>query len=1207
MECGLIVGFGLQVKLNSVCTTCQPLSRPRKNTKRTTSSHDGYHPIQDRLTQYNGSQCGFCTPGMVMNMYSLLKESPTPTKQQIEDAYDGNICRCTGYRPILDAMKSFAVDADPKNGGKCIDIEDLAVKKCGSSCPKLCISAGQVSSTLWFRPNEVVDIFTVFSQYPDKNIKLITGDTGRGVFKNEPLPDVIVDLKTISSLASIRGDDKVLSVGATVSLNTLIATLESHKDSSPNSFPYLADHLKKIANVAVRNIGSWAGNLMLTHDHQNFPSDVFTIMEAAGATVTVASSSQSASHSLTDFLQLDMKNKVITSLVIPFSTSNTVMRTFKVMPRHQNAHAYVNAGFSWSVDSSTHKVQGSPSIVFGGLQAHAVHATKTEAFMVGKSLTNSATLQGALKVLQEELVATTVPPESSEAYRLNLSYGLFYKFYLASIPGHISDKVKSAAVPYVRPVSQSYQSYDTVKSEYPVTEPMTKLTAKLQASGEAQYVSDMIQPDQLSAAFVLATMGNATIKSVDATEALQIPGVMQFFSAKDIPGKNSFYGPPLLYAQFQHELLFVVDEVAYAGQPVGIIVADTQANADRAAKMVKIQYTSKGKPILTVADAIQNNSFYDFPGEAQILTVGDAKGAISNSAHTISGNISCGTQYHFHMETQTSLCIPEDDSYTVYSSTQWPDACQVAVSDVLGIQNNNVNVSVKRVGGGFGGKISRSHQIAAAAALAAHHTRRPVKIHMDIDSNMKMVGKRFPYYATYQAGFSGDGTINGVVMNIYGNSGCYSNGQAITLGMMFVDNAYHIPNWHVTPKLVKTNIAANTPCRSPGSLPVVFMIESIMEHIGDTLGMPSETIKQKNLYEKGQATPYGMSLNYCNIKDMWSQLYQSADVTNRSSQAADFNKQNHWRKRGISVVPLKWGAIWQDIGFFTVMISIYAGDGTVAVTHGGIEIGQGINTKVAQVTSKELGIPLDYVKILPTNVMTSPNGTATGGSTTSEVICQGVITVSQMLNSRIDPVRQKMNNPTWKDLITRCQTDGVDLSARTMVNLKTKDPFAYNIYGVNCTEVEIDVLTGEIEILRSDILFDCGQSINPEIDIGQVEGAYIMGLGYWLTEKCSYDEDSGEILTHNTWEYKPPECKDIPIDFRVELLKNAPNPVGILSSKACGEPPMCMSSSILFAVKKAIVAARADINNKDFFSLSAPATVEDIQQKCLVAPSQFTL
>ncbi|XP_065894835.1 uncharacterized protein [Dysidea avara] len=944
---------------------------------------------------------------------------------------------------------------------------------------------------------------------------------------------------------------------------------------------------------------------MLTHDHQNFPSDVFTIMEAAHATVVVASSLDSTSYSLTDFLKLDMKNKVITSLIIPFSTVNTVMRTFKVMPRHQNAHAYINAGFSWSVDSSTHTVQGSSSIVYGGLQTCTVHATKTEAFLVGKRLTDSSTLQGALKILQEELVATKVPPESSEAYRLSLAYSLFYKFYLASIPAHISDRVRSAAVPYVRPVSQSCQSYDTVKSEYPVTEPLTKLTAKLQASGEAQYSSDIVRTDQLAAAFVLATEANATIESIDAAEALKLPGVAKFLSAKDIPGKNVYIEPPL--SLFDAEPLFADNCVDYAGQAVGIIVADTQANASHAAKLVKIQYSSKGKPILTIADALEANSVYDYPGEGNILMAGDAKDAIQKSAHSITGNVSCGTQYHFHMETQACVCIPEDDSYTVYSSTQWVNGCQFAVATVLGIQDNQVNVSVKRIGGGFGAKLTRSQQVAAGCALAAYHTRRPVKLHMDLDSNMKMVGKRFPYYATYQAGFDNDGTINGIIMDVYSDSGCHNNDECVDLAVAYLDNAYHIPHWHVTPKAVKTNNCANTFCRSPGSFQGIFIIESVMEHIGETLGIPSESVKQKNMYEKGQLTPSFIELKYCNIREMWTQLYSSAAIDSRSEAVEEFNKKNRWRKRGISVVPVKWGVPWNGAGPYTVMISIYAADGTVAITHGGIEIGQGINTKVAQVAAKMLGIPIDFIRILPTNSMTNPNGHKTGGSVTSESNCKAIISACEMLNSRIDPVRQKMNNPTWKDLIARCQSNGIDLSAKAWVTMKSDDDFAYMSYGANCTEVEIDVLTGEVEVLRSDILFDCGQSINPEVDIGQIEGAYVMGLGYWLTEKCAYNENSGELLTFNTWEYKPPQCKDIPVDFRVELLKNAPNPVGVLGSKAIGEPPMCTSCSVLFAVKKAIVAARKEIENKDFFPLNGPATVEDIQQQCMVSPSQFTL
>ncbi|KAM7449881.1 hypothetical protein ABFA07_002256 [Porites harrisoni] len=295
---------------------------------------------------------------------------------------------------------------------------------------------------------------------------------------------------------------------------------------------------------------------------------------------------------------------------------------------------------------------------------------------------------------------------------------------------------------------------------------------------------------------------------------------------------------------------------------------------------------------------------------------------------------------------------------------------------------------------------------------------------------------------------------------------------------------------------------------------------------------------------------------------------------------------------------------------FTALVSIFHADGTVAIAHGGIEIGQGINTKVAQVAAYKLNCPLEMIAIKPTAAFTNPNSGSTGGSITSELCCRTVMGCCDILNKVIDPVRKTMPTATWPELIAKCYENGLDLSAKYMSRSTTPSLVAYNIYGATCTEVEIDVLTGEREILRTDILNDCGQSMNPELDIGQVEGAYMMGLGLWLTEKIIYDPQTGKNLTNGTWEYKPPGCKDIPIDFRVSLLKNTPNPnpLGVLRSKAVGEPPLCMSCASLFAVKHAVEQARNEIGKgSEYFAMNAPSTIEDTQLACLVESSQFTL
>uniref|UniRef100_A0A1X7TMW0 Aldehyde oxidase/xanthine dehydrogenase a/b hammerhead domain-containing protein n=1 Tax=Amphimedon queenslandica TaxID=400682 RepID=A0A1X7TMW0_AMPQE len=652
---------------------------------------------------------------------------------------------------------------------------------------------------------------------------------------------------------------------------------------------------------------------------------------------------------------------------------------------------------------------------------------------------------------------------------------------------------------------------------------------------------------------------------METSEAMAVEGAVAIVSAKDIPqnGKNDF----MLGLGGDPEIVFATDVSEYAGQAVGLALADTQEHALQMAKAVTLTYQTQGKQILTIQDAIDAKSFYDKEPD---IVVGDADGSIKGSDHVVTGDIYCDTQYHFTMETQTAFVIPEDDGYTVYSSNQWAQLGQFAVAGILGIPENKVTVVIKRVGGAYGSKISRASQVAAACALGSYVTQRPVRLHMDLESNMKMVGKRYPYYAKYTVGCTKAGVLNGIKIDVYTDAGCSSNDSYLPYALRNLDNTYNCSNWSITQTTCRTHTPSNTYTRAPGYLPGVFIIESLMDDVATKIGMDVEEFKHANFYKKGDISllsfpPKGQALTYCNIDDLWQQMMKTADVQAGKGKISDFNKANRWRKRGLSVVPLRYGLEWNGTNS-TVLVSVYSGDGSVSVVHGGVEIGQGINTKVAQVTASTLGIPLSSVTVVPTNTFTSPNNTTTGGSVTSEINCKGALLACQSLKQRLDKVKEGLisdgvSDPTWLQIVQKAFSSGIDLSEK--------------------------------------------RYINPEIDVGQVEGAFVMGLGYFLTERVVYDKDTGALLTHNTWEYKPPTTKDIPIDFRVELLKNAPNPLGILGSKAVGEPPLLMSSGVLFALKRAVESARHDAGNSDPFILNAPATVEATQQACLVDPLKF--
>uniref|UniRef100_K1Q8Q7 Xanthine dehydrogenase n=1 Tax=Magallana gigas TaxID=29159 RepID=K1Q8Q7_MAGGI len=1059
--------------------------------------------IPKRLAQYNGSQCGFCSPGQVMNMHALLDfHGGGVTKQMMEDATDAVICRCTGFRSILDTMKSYAEE----NNQHVPDIEDIRTKRCdrtGQICTGSChrqSSLLALKDAQWFRPTTVDDLIKTIQDNKGKNYKMVFGNTGYGVYKElDPLNySILIDLRGVTELYGIDFDSTIV-LGSNLSLTQLYDVL--YRGAGEPQYGHFKEMCKIISDVATTSLASWAGNLMLKHKHPEFQSDIYTMLETVGAQLEIAVNGESKIIPISQFLSLDMTDNIIIAMILNSIPDSHHVRIYKVNKRNQSAHSDVNAGLNFNIDvDQNFLVKSKPTIVFGGI---------------------SKTFVSALSVLTQEVVPDDSDPVLTSAiFRKNVALGLFYRFVLDVLGNKAGSVFRSGSVPLSRPLSSGKQTYDTIPIEWPLTQPMTKVEAINQASGRAVYINDIAgQPGECYAEFVLSTEANAKIQSIDPSEALKMPGVLKFIAAKDIPGVNNVAPAPA-----PAEEVLAVDKVEFFSQPIGIIVAENSTAANAAVSKVKVTYTDQQPPILTMEDAIQKKSI--FPKVADELKVGDAEGAIAKSAVKVSGRIQCGNQYHMAMETQITICNPTEDGFEVFSSTQWVDRCQKSIAMVLGIPDSCISLSVRRLGGAYGSKISRNFVVAAGCALASNAVKRPVRLSLDFHVNMKMVGKRFPWMADYTVGLSSDGLLEGIKITYYTDCGINPTENSLAGVSIGMDNAYFCPNWHVIPIALKTNKAMNTACRSPGSCPTIFIMESIME------------------------------------------LNSLIDQANR------------WKKKGLSVVPMKFGIGWTG-GNYTAL--------------------------VIQVCASTLGIPMDVIKVKPTDSLSTANSITTGGSITSELCSNAVLQCCQALNKRIAPVKQKMPGKPWKDIIYQCFNENIDLSERYWEAPNTQYTFAYNSYGVTLTEVTLDLLTGQHCIDRVDMLFDCGESMNPEIDIGQCEGAFVMGLGYFLHEEIKYDQNTGEQLTDGTWEYKVPLAKDIPVDFRINLLKNAPNPIGILRAKACGEPPLCMSCSALFAIKHAIEAFRKDIGKDTYFALDAPATVERVQLACASDTAQFVI
>ncbi|XP_065067041.1 uncharacterized protein LOC135692714 isoform X3 [Rhopilema esculentum] len=1145
------------------------------------SKKDGFHKIQETFAEQFASQCGFCTPGIIMNGFSYLaNDSNGRSKEEIEKSLDGNICRCTGYRPILDAMKSFSKDAGV------IDIEDFrkikcCMKNCTKQKPKLVdLSLEKLSTSSWYSPECLNELFATLKKLNGKAIKLTSGNTGVGIFKNEGSFDAYVGLKRVKELREMKMSENEVEVGACVTLSDLILFLKKNFTQS-TAFSSVVEHLEKVASLPIRNVATWAGNIMLVNLHKHFPSDVYVIFSAIGAKLKIADTTGVTSYfSMEEFFTCDMSHKVIVSASLPVCKADDVLKTFKVMPRKQNSYGYVNAGFYATFDKSKLLFTKKPRLIFGGVGLEMLRATDLENFLEGKNLDEPDLFANAAKMLQNCLKPNPENKLVNFDYCKNVAVNLLYKFCLFLNEGRSSKRSLSAIENFVSPVSSGAQTFHVSEDENSsVNKPFIRIEGKVQASGENQYVGDIpLLQNEAYAAYVLSPVASATLEGIDLSEAKNHPGFIASISAKDVPGVNNWRGQP------SFEEIFPTKEISYYGQPIALVIANSQRNAEKIAKMVKVKYSNVKEPVTTLEEAIRKKCFH--PTRFPDIKVGDTDAAFTQCDHVVEGEAKCGSQHNFYIEPQTCLVVPQDIGYKVYSTTQCSRLVQEYVSRALGMKASSIDIHVPRLGGGFGGKIEYPSKIASAVAVAAHTLDRPVRMTMTLSDNLNMVGKRAPFIAKYKVGFSKEGMLQACDVILYNDSGIAGDNYDGYLAGQCLDNAYYCPNWNIRNIDCKTNTPFNTFVRAPGHVQGMFIGETIIEHVASFLGKNNSVqIKELNLYKNGQVSKSGVEISNCLLDKIWNDIKITSDYDQRKSQIEQFNKENRWKKRGISMMPLKYDTAYGSFNF-TVVISIYHADATVAVSVGGIEMGQGMNSRVCQVVANQLQIPMDLITVKHHSTITTPNCSTSGGSIASEINCLAAHKCSEVLIERMKPVKEKNPGASWLELVKACAKEKVELSCQYMFFAPDKKSFAYSSYGAACSEVEIDVLTGEHWILRSDIIFDCGESVNPQIDIGQIEGAFVMGIGYWFTEKIAYDEKTGKQLTTSTWNYKPPMSQDIPKDFRVKLNHDAVNPIGYIRSKAIGEPGICMASTCLFAAKKAIEAARSELGKSaEYFQL----------------------
>jgi xanthine dehydrogenase large subunit len=741
-------------------------------------------------------------------------------------------------------------------------------------------------------------------------------------------------------------------------------------------------------------------------------------------------------------------------------------------------------------------------------------------------------------------------------------------------------------------------------------------SAHLHVSGRALYADDIPLPaNTLHGAFGMSSIAHGRIRAMDLGAVLEFPGVVAVALAADVPGENN-YGSAV-----HDDPIFAPDLVQYAGQPLFAVAANTYTTARKAARRARVEY----EPLPAILDiraalAAQANVL-----PTQHLTRGRPDEALAEAPHRMQGTVHIGGQDHFYLEGQIAIAVPQEDgAMLVHSSTQHPSEVQQIVARALGKQANQVTVQCRRMGGGFGGKETQPALIAAAAAVLAHKTGRPVKLRLDRDTDMLMTGKRHDFLADYTVGFDEKGRILALTVMLASRCG-YSadlSGPVNDRAMMHIDNAYFLENVAIVSHRCKTHTVSNTAFRGFGGPQGMVVIEQVVDSIARALGLDPLEVRRRNFYgiDDRNVTHYGQPVEHNLIHTIVDRLADSSRYRERRAAVAQWNDTHRHIKRGLALTPVKFGISFTATMFNQAgaLIHVYT-DGTVLLNHGGTEMGQGLFTKVAQVVATEFGLPLTAIRVSATDTSKVPNTSASAASASADLNGKAAQAAAETIRRRlvqfvcetfgVDATTVKFSDGKvsigdrylpFADVVMQAYRARVSLSStgyyRTPKIEYDKStlrgrPFFYFAYGAALSEVAIDTLTGETQLLGVDILHDAGRSLNPAIDLGQVEGGYLQGVG-WLTSEELWWNAKGELRTHAPSTYKIPTARDWPVHANVKLLEERPNAEEtIYRSKAVGEPPLMLAISAFLAIRDAIASCGPPGAQPE---LTAPATPEAV-------------
>ncbi|MDD5140226.1 MAG: xanthine dehydrogenase molybdopterin binding subunit [Verrucomicrobiales bacterium] len=1192
------------------------------------SALSGLHPVQHAMVELHGSQCGYCTPGFICSMFEGYYRDDLHTHGDLDEQLAGNLCRCTGYRSIRDAaVEAFSCrrrgdEAQIKSGnGKQSEppdvgsYEDMFADRLKKSDAKLGAAAYEFNGENFFRPATLHKLLVLLKKFPEARIIAGATEMGLDITKRYKKFTTLISVEAVSDLNKIRRAASEWHIGAAVTLTEI-------EDRLGEEFPVLGDMLCVFGSRQIRNRATMGGNLAIASPI----GDSAPVLLALDARVVLASESGERTLPISDFfisyrktaLQL---NEVLKTIIIPRGGAAAGLTRkaewFKVSKRREMDISTVAGCFV--VDLDKQNIVRHVRLAYGGVAAMPARARKTEAALAGK-IWSEETIQRALPVLRTEFTPISDVRGTAE-YRSGLIASLLGKFFAGE-----SERSVHAASPL--------ECRSGLKS---ALQAQPHESAHKHVTGEAMYVDDQTS-GMLEVWPVCSPHARAKIIKCDATAARQMPGIKAVLFAEDIPGENDVgtkHDEPLLASR----------EVLFHSQLVALVVGDSQETCRAAAEKVVVEYEPLA-PILTLRDAVAKGSFHNEPN---FIRRGDSVKGLSAAPLVIEGEFELGGQEHFYLETQAAHATRgEDGSVFVVSSTQHPSEVQQVISHVLHLPANKVVVQVPRMGGGFGGKETQAATPAALAALATHHTGKPVRVRFNRDQDMALTGHRHPFLAKFNVGFDKDGLLQAAQVHLTSNGGWSQDlSQAVTDRALFhLDNAYYIPAVEFRGQVAKTNLSSNTAFRGFGGPQGMLVMEEILDRIARRLGLPPEVVRERNLYRgsgETNTTHYGQEIEDNRIQTIWHELKKTSELEKRRKEIADWNARHPHTKRGIAITPVKFGISFtvthmNQAGAF---ILIYQ-DGTVQLNHGGTEMGQGLHTNVAMIAAQTLGVKLENIRVMPTSTDKVPNTSATAASAGTDLNGAAVKNACEILRARLTPaalelvaaevtrLKSKAENESAQSLLTPAAAEDLVFADgfsfhRTLPDVKISfadvvkkaylsrvsllatgyyatpgihwdraaghgKPFHYFANGAAVTEVEVDGFTGMHCVLRVDILHDVGDSVNEGVNRGQIEGGFVQGMGWLTAEELKWD-DQGVLLTHSPDTYKIPSIGDTPQIFKVTLLKNATQKSVVHGSKAVGEPPLMLAISVREAIRDAVAAFGS---GKGEVALASPATCEAI-------------